>query len=77
MKIRLLILITAGALLAGCEKSAQRTLATSNPHVNVDLLFEHEGTKVYRFEDGGEFLYFAVRKEGASMVETTSTKVEQ
>ena len=36
---------------AGCSKTPMSTTATKNPNFQVELLFEHEGCKVYRFED--------------------------
>lgn len=45
-----LILIVVAALL-GCGKEAESTSRTSNPKIEVQKLFEHEGCTAYRFED--------------------------
>ncbi len=53
--------------LLGCESTpAQKTLKSSNPNITVELLFEADGCKVYRFE--GDH-YFARCKDQV----TTST----
>lgn len=38
--------------LNACHKNPVSTEATDNPEVPVSLLFEKDGCKVYRFEDG-------------------------
>ncbi|HEY1957862.1 MAG TPA: DUF4884 domain-containing protein [Polyangiaceae bacterium] len=53
---------------AGCIAPPLATSATSNPSIQVDLLFEHDGCRVYRFIDGG-YHYFA-RCEGAGQAAT-------
>lgn len=45
-------------LLTSCEREAKEKVETSNPLFNVELLFEVDGCKVYRFEDGGRTRYF-------------------
>lgn len=40
-------------LLVGCVKAPNKIDTTNNPEFTVDLLFEHEGCKVYRFQDDG------------------------
>jgi hypothetical protein len=55
------VLVALAALVAGCgvhdpvEKSA-----TSNAAMGLDLLFEHDGVRVYRFLDAGRHHYYAV-----------------
>lgn len=38
--------------LLGCERPALEKKSTNNVNFNVELLFEHEGCRVYRFSDG-------------------------
>lgn len=45
------------ALLAGCGRMAEQTTRV-NQNFEVDTLFEHDGCKVYRFSDAGNFRYF-------------------
>ncbi|MFN8355545.1 MAG: DUF4884 domain-containing protein [Spirosomataceae bacterium] len=44
--------------LSSCLAPAQKVLQASNPQVRVELLFEVDGCKVYRFNDGSGFKYF-------------------
>lgn len=70
-----LILLTA-LLLAACNNEGIKREQTNNQHVPVDLMFEHEGVRVYRFEDGGRLHYYAVPVNGrrAEVTEYTSGK---
>lgn len=47
--------------------------ATSNTAYDVDLLFEHDGCKVYRFYDNGRSRYFITCKDAVTG-ETTWTE---
>jgi hypothetical protein len=61
MKRRLLILIVAMGLLTGlasCLKNAQSMKTTSNREFQVELLFVHDGVRVYRFQDNGRYIYY-------------------
>lgn len=42
-----------------CSEKPQETLSTSNPNIQVDLLFEKDGCRIYRFFDEGRPQYFA------------------
>jgi len=42
----------------GCITPPLATTQTANPGIQVDLLFEHDGCRVYRFLDG-TYHYFA------------------
>lgn len=50
------------ALTVACREPAMETRASNNPNVPVELLFEHEGVRVYRFYDGGNARYYAVAR---------------
>lgn len=54
---RFLILFSA-LVLAGCEQPGVATNITNNPNFHVTELFQHDGCKVYRFSDGGNYRYF-------------------
>ena len=45
--------------LAACDSDPVSSAATDNQQVKVDLLFTHDGCKVYRFHDGGYNHYFS------------------
>lgn len=54
-----LIALTAMLMLCGCYKDGERlSPAKTNSHFDVHFLFEVDGVKVYRFEDGGHYVYF-------------------
>jgi hypothetical protein len=54
--------------VSGCRTPAQTVLKGSNPSIKVELLFEVDGCKVYRFYDGGAPRYFTKCKDGNSSV---------
>lgn len=63
--------LTAAAaiiLFTGCQKSAQETTTTSNTALKVELLFEHDGVKVYRFFDG-RWIYYTDARGAAEWTE--------
>lgn len=57
MRNIILVCCSVFALL-GCTKEAVSTNSTNNSEVKVELLFQHEGVKVYRFYDGGRRIYY-------------------
>lgn len=54
------------ALLGACERPEpeHRAMPTSNAKIAVDLLFTHDGVRVYRFADGSRVIYYAVPFKG-------------
>lgn len=50
--------ILTAVLAAGCTKDPERVERTTNPKVDVETLFTHDGCTVYRFDDGRDH-YFA------------------
>lgn len=59
-------------LCVSCAEPAQETRPSTNPHVPVELLFEVDGCRVYRFQDGGRDRYFAKCPASASTMSTES-----
>jgi hypothetical protein len=51
--------------------STQR--ANNNNTYKVSFLFEHDGCKAYRFEDGGQFIYFTSCNGETIKLQTDST----
>lgn len=45
--------------LSACGEEAVSTSSTNNPKVPVQLLFENDGCKVYRFKDGIRHHYYS------------------
>lgn len=65
---RIIFALVLATLLIGCDKVALRTQRTNNNEFNVQLLFQVDCVKVYRFSDGVNNHYFT------SQGETISTK---
>jgi hypothetical protein len=59
---KILLAATMIAVFTGCYKDPQSTKTEGNG-VKVELLFVHDGIKVYRFFDGGHAHYFTNRGE--------------
>ena len=55
--------------LSGCGEDPVSQSRTDNPAINVGLLFEHEGCRVYRFKDYGRPIYYTHCPSGASRTE--------
>ncbi|MDB5244545.1 MAG: hypothetical protein JWN18_415 [Parcubacteria group bacterium] len=73
MKFRYSVIIAALIGLAACEKAPLRTESSNNAQINVQLLFEHDGCKIYRFADNGYNLYFTKCDRGQSHVSWNQT----
>lgn len=75
-----IFVITAGAIslltLASCSTSRPLTTAPTenNETYKVDYLFEHDGVKVYRFRDRGNFVYFTSRGDGVTAITNDSAR---
>jgi hypothetical protein len=61
MKKLALVLLTAFTL-SGCYKDPQ-SMTTEGNGFEVEFLFEKDGTRVYRFRDGGKTHYFTSKGE--------------
>ena len=63
--------------LIGCAAIGEKPLSTQPPKNNVtykvEYLFEHDGCKVYRFRDNGNYVYFTSCKGETTSVLTDST----
>lgn len=62
-----------GLIIAGCGKDAEKRVTTTNNGVQLELMFENDGCKVYRFTDFGEPVYYADCRGAKSQNETTET----
>jgi hypothetical protein len=64
-------------ILAGCQREAQQEVQSTNNNFKVQLLFEVDRCKVYRFYDGG-VRYFTTCKGNVSWDEKNGkgSKVE-
>lgn len=59
MRSLLAVAVAVLVTLAGCYAEPQRQSTSTNNDVNVALLTEFDGCKVYRFWDGGRAIYVA------------------
>lgn len=68
MKHIVATLLFIGVLLGcGCKKVSLGVERSSNPDINVELLLEHDGCKIYRFYDTN-FVYFTKCGETSNIV---------
>jgi hypothetical protein len=57
-----IMVVLLALLVISCSRDHEpvSTASTNNPDVPISLLFEHEGARVYRFYDAGDFHYFVL-----------------
>ena len=74
--MKAILLLAIAFYASGCTISEplKRTESENNKTYTVDYLFEHEGCKVYRFYDHGNYVYFTNCK-GETIAKTDSTEV--
>lgn len=65
--MRLALAIVVCFMLSGCYADPSYKSQSSNPKVEVQLLFEYDGCSVYRFWDGGYARYFVNCRSGSSV----------
>jgi hypothetical protein len=78
MKKILLLLGTTCGLLSSCNTSQplMTTASQNNNTYHVSYLFEHEGCKVYRFIDQGNWVYYTNCNGQSSTMKADTTKVK-
>jgi hypothetical protein len=67
-----LSLLLAVAPLTGCLATAVGVAKTENPNVKIELLFTHEGCRIFRFHDGALPIYYADCRGPAASSATAS-----
>jgi hypothetical protein len=72
MRSLLLVSVVGSLALTGCASEPLYVHQTNNPNIDVELLFEHDGCRIYRFRDGAPMHYFA-RCDGPPGAVTAST----
>ncbi len=55
-----LVVLALTLLLYACEKKALRVVPTDNSDIELKLLFEIDGCRIYRFQDEGSSRYVTV-----------------
>lgn len=59
--------------LSGCYERPITTTRSDNAAIAVELLFTYDGVKVYRFQDGGRFVYYTDARGRVEWTTSTST----
>ncbi len=54
-----LLIIVAVFIFAGCGKDPIKTANTNNKEIKVEIMFEYDGCRMYRFDSGGRNIYYA------------------
>ncbi|MDR1091238.1 MAG: DUF4884 domain-containing protein [Prevotella sp.] len=62
--------------LSSCAAPIYSKPAGNNQGYTVDYLFEHDGCKVYRFQDRGKYVYFTNCTGNVTGITGDSTRVE-
>jgi hypothetical protein len=58
-KIIFLLVLVSSLILSSCKKAGTQVQTGGEKHdFDVQFLFETDGVKVYRFFDGGDYIYF-------------------
>ena len=65
--IKIALISLAICPFASCIAPAQKVMDSTNQKVKVELLFEIDGCKVYRFYDGGAVRYFSKCNSSSSI----------
>jgi hypothetical protein len=71
--MRSLMPVLAAVALTGCLAPAIQSHSTENEAINVELLFTHDGCRVYRFRDGSAPIYYTDCRASAAQDSATST----
>ena len=70
------ILLFACIFFTACHvgRPLQTQISDNNRTFEVDYLFEHDGVKVYRFYDHGNYVYFTNRSGEVTRIDADSAK---
>ena len=74
--MKIILPIAFAISLSSCymQKPLSSVPPANNGTYNVEYLFEHDGCKVYRFADRGNYIYFTNCK-GETIASTDSTQI--
>jgi hypothetical protein len=80
LKMKLFILLAFCVTLIACDAIKELPIETvdsrNNTTYKVSYLFEHDGCKVYRFEDKGNIVYFSNCNGSGSIMKTDTTNIK-
>lgn len=68
--LALVLLLSCGAT----KRPISKTRAYNNQNFFIEYLFEHDGCKVYRFQDQGNYVYFTNCNSDVTAIKDDSTK---
>ena len=73
--VKTILIVAATGFLGGCFYSlpVATVVPQNNETYEVDYLFEHDGCKVYRFYDGGHWVYFTNCRGNVTSIKNDST----
>ncbi|MDD2197124.1 MAG: DUF4884 domain-containing protein [Bacteroidales bacterium] len=79
MKLKALLFLIIFIMFTSCFVSrsgipVETLKPQSNPTYKVEYLFEHDGCKVYRFYDRGNYVYFTNCKGEVTSIASDSVK---
>ncbi len=69
-----LLLLIIGVCFLSCGTVVETVQPHNNKTYRVDYLFEHDGCKVYRFLDHGNYVYFTNCNGDVTSIESDSTR---
>lgn len=70
------IIAATGFTSCSVNEPLVRAKAQNNNTYQIDYLFEHDGCKVYRFQDDGRYVYFTNCTGDVTSVENDSTETK-
>lgn len=72
---KLFFIVIIGSFFSSCYFSSPVAyqVPDNNPTYSVDYLFEHDGCKVYRFYDRGNYVYFTNCQGDVTSIKNDST----
>ena len=78
MKQLLFFAIISAIILTSCSVNEPlvRAKAQNNNTYQIDYLFEHDGCKVYRFQDDGRYIYFTNCTGDVTVAKNDSTETK-
>lgn len=74
---KLLALVVLAVALTSCESGALKKEQTNNNEFEIELLFEHDGIKMYRFWDDRRSHYFTNKGETISSQTSGKTRYDE
>lgn len=70
------IIVAIGSTSCSVNEPLVRAKAQNNNTYQIDYLFEHDGCKVYRFQDDGRYVYFTNCTGDVTSVDNDSTETK-